>query len=284
MNRKTLLRRMRKSKFFVMGCTGVAVMVLIAVFASFLAPHSATTSDLSLRLLSPEWFANGLSGYILGCDPLGRDVLSRVLVGTRTSLVISITVVSLSLVFGTVLGLIAGMFGGKIDIIIMRICEIFMAVPSLMLALCIVAVLGVNFSNLIIVMLLTQWPRYTRLVRGNVLSIRNTEYVHASRVLGAGRFRIMFTQVLPNVVTPLIIQASQNLGSVILAESGLSYLGCGVPVPTPAWGGMISDGRQYITTAPWIVIAPGIALMLTVLSFNFLGDGLRDVLDPKNKD
>jgi len=153
-----------------------------------------------------------------------------------------------------------------------------------MLALCIVAIMGVNFENLIIVLLLTSWMGYTRLVRGSVLAIRNSEFVKASTLLGASRPRIMFTQVLPNVVTPLIIQASQHLGSVILTESGLSFLGCGVPLPTPAWGSMIAEGRKYLTIAPWPVIIPGVALMLTVLAFNFLGDGLRDCLDPKNKD
>ncbi len=234
MDKKTLLRRIKKSFFFKAGLIGILLIVGISLTCPLWIPHDAMAADLSARLAEPEWFSNG--------------------------------------------------FGGKVDMIIMRICDIFLAVPSLILALCVVAILGVNFTNLIIVMLMTQWVKYARLVRGNVLAIRNSEYVHVSEVLGAGKFRIMITQVLPNVVNPLIIQASQNLGTVILAESGLSYLGCGVPLPTPAWGSMISDGRAYIAQAPWIVFAPGVALMLTVLCFNFLGDGLRDVLDPRNKD
>ena len=284
MNRKTLLRRMRKSKFFILGVAGLTIIIAISLISPLIVAHDAYTSDLMYRLKAPEWFALGWSGNILGCDALGRDVLTRVLIGSRASLLISVSVVVSSLISGTVLGLIAGMFGGMVDTVIMRIYEIFTSVPSVILALCIVAVLGPSFVNLIIVLMITGWARYARLVRGNVLAIRNSEYVRASMVQGAGKFRIMFTQVLPNVVTPLIIQASQHLGTVILAESGLSYLGCGVPVSVPAWGSMISDGREYIASAPWVVIAPGIALMLTILSFNFLGDGLRDVLDPKNKD
>lgn len=166
---------------------------------------------------------------------------------------------------------------------IMRLCDILMATPGLLLAVCVVAVLGSNFVNLIIVLSITGWVRYARLVRGNVLAIRNSEYIQASRVLGAGNAHIILTQVLPNITTPLIIQASQQFGNVILIEAGMSFLGVGVPISTPSWGGMISAGREYIATAPWVVIAPGVALMITVLAFNFLGDGLRDVLDPKNK-
>ena len=284
MNRKTLLRRMKKSFFFKAGLIGILLIILISLTCPLWIPHDVMMTDLALRLAPPEGFAGGFDGHILGCDALGRDVLSRVLIGSRASLLISLVVVTGSVIFGTLLGLIAGMFGGKVEMVIMRICDIFLAIPSLILALCVVAIVGVNFTNLILVMLMTQWVKYTRLVRSNVLAIRDSDYVHASQVLGAGKFRIMITQVLPNVVNPLIIQASQNLGTVILAESGLSYLGCGVPLPTPAWGSMISDGRDYIAQAPWIVIAPGVALMLTVLCFNFLGDGLRDVLDPRNKD
>ncbi len=280
----TFLRRAKKSRFLIFGLIGLIILLLmVLVFPHFLI-YEYDVPDLRSKNLAPQWFSQGLSGHVLGCDPLGRDIVSRTLYGGRVSLFISVVVVSVSLVIGTLLGLISGMFGGWVDVIIMRITEIFMAVPALMLALCVVAVLGVNFSNLIVVMLLTSWCGYTRLVRGSVMAIRNSEYVRASQVMGAGKFRIMLTQILPNVVTPIIIQGSQHMGTVILAESGLSFLGCGVPVPTPAWGSMIADGRQYLGTAPWIVIVPGIALMFTVLTFNFLGDGLRDCLDPRNKD
>lgn len=284
MNSEIFLRRAKKSKFFLMGSAGVVLILFFAVLAPVICAYDPAVGSLADRNLTPQWLSGGLGGHILGCDAMGRDLLTRALYGGRISLFLSLIVVSFGLVLGSVLGLIAGTFGGMVDNVIMRVCEVFMAVPSLMLALCIVAVLGVNFSNLIIVMMITQWPRYTRLVRGNVLAIRESEYVRASQSLGAGKLRIIFTQILPNVVTPLIIQASQNIGSVILAESGLSYLGCGVPIPTPAWGSMISEGRQYLTSAPHLIIVPGIFLMITVLSFNFLGDGLRDILDPKNKD
>ena len=277
-------RRMKKSKFFLIGSISTLLIVLIVLIGPEIVPYDYETPDFANKNLAPQWFSDGLSGHILGCDPLGRDLFARVLYGGRISFLISIVVVVFSLVLGTILGLTAGFFGGAVDMVITRICEIFMAVPPLMLALCVVAIMGVNFTNLIIVMLITSWTGYTRLVRGNVLSIRNSEYVKASTLLGASRARIMFTQILPNVVTPLIIQASQQLGGVILIESSLSYLGCGVPLPTPAWGSMIADGRKYLTNAPWIVIVPGVALMVSVLAFNFLGDGLRDCLDPKSKD
>lgn len=284
MSFKIFFRRARKSRFIQLGLLGLVILLVSILFFSQIMPYDWATPDFSVKNLAPRWLKDGWDGHILGADSLGRDILTRMLYGGRYSLLISVVVVSSSVVVGTVLGLAAGMFGGWVDIIIMRITEIFMAVPSIMLALCVVAVLGVNFTNLIFVMLLTSWTGYTRLVRGSVMSIRGSEYVKASQVMGAGNIRIMFKQILPNCITPIIINASQNMGSVILAESGLSYLGCGVPLPIPAWGSMISDGRQYLTVAPWIVIAPGAALMFTVLTFNFLGDGLRDCLDPRNKD
>ncbi|MGM9522265.1 MAG: ABC transporter permease [Oscillospiraceae bacterium] len=284
MSAEVFFRRAKKSKFFLLGAIGVIILLIVILLVPYLLPYDYATGELKDRNLKPEWFSNGLKGHILGCDALGRDVLARAIYGGRISMFIAVVVVAANLIIGTVMGLIAGTLGGKVDNVIMRICEIFQAVPGLMLALCIVAVIGVNFSNLIIVMLITGWSRFTRLVRGSVLSIRNMEYVKASKALGGHQPHIIFTQILPNVVTPLIILASQSIGSTILSESGLSYLGCGVPVPTPAWGSMISEGRQYLTTAPWLIIVPGVFLMFTVLSFNFLGDGLRDILDPKNKD
>ncbi len=279
MSFKIFFRRAKKSTFLKLGICGFLILLMLLFIAYPLMPYDWAGIDFANKNLAP--FKD--MKHIFGCDSLGRDILTRCLYGGRISLLLSISVVVFSVVIGTLLGLTAGMFGGWADIIIMRITEIVMSVPGLMLALCVVAVLGVNFTNLIIVMLITSWTGYCRLVRGQVMAIRNSEYVKASTVLGAKRFSIMVKQILPNCVTPIIIQASQNLGSVILMESGMSYLGCGVPLPTPAWGSMISDGRQYLTVAPWITIVPGIFLMFTVLSFNFLGDGLRDCLDPKNK-
>lgn len=284
MSFRSLLRKMRKSRFFVTGLVGVILIVGISVLSPMMVVHDAELSDLTRRLLKPEWLSKGWQGFTMGTDPLGRDVLTRVLIGSRASLFIALSVVTVTLVIGTAMGLVAGYYGGITDTVIMRLCDIILATPALMLAICIVAALGCNFFNLIIVLIITSWVSYARLVRGNVLSIRNAEYVQASRVLGAGNLRIMLTQILPNVLTSMIIMASQQFGTIILIEAGMSFLGVGVPLPTPSWGRMIAEGREYIAVAPWVVVAPGLALMLTVLSFNFLGDGLRDVLDPKNKD
>lgn len=269
---------------FILGGTGVLVILLLCFLSPFYVQFNSTAADLASRLQKPEWLMNGIKGHIFGTDPLGRDVLTRVLVGGRASLFISFSVVILSTVAGVVLGMVSGYYGGLSDKIIMRFCDIMMATPSLLLATCVVAVLGSSYTNLIIVLVMTNWLMIARVVRGVVLTVRNSDYVNAARLLGASNARIMAREVLPNVLTPVIISATQNLGTVILIEASMSYMGMGVPLPTPAWGTMLSDGREYIGTAPWIVVVPGIALMLTVLSFNFLGDGIRDILDPKNKD
>jgi ABC-type dipeptide/oligopeptide/nickel transport system permease subunit len=284
MNQKTILRRMRKSTLFMIGLAAIILIAGICVFSPLFIVHNPLTADLKLRLNPPEWFSNGWNGHIFGTDPLGRDVLTRVLIGGRFSLFISFTVVSIATIIGIILGLMSGFYAGKADMVIMRFCEITMATPQLLLAICIVAVLGPSNFNLIFVIVLTSWSPVSRIVRGTVFAIRNSEYVQAARVLGMGDFRIMLTEVLPNVLTPILIQTSQSLGVTILIEASMSFLGMGVPLPKPSWGTMISDGREYLAQAPWIVVAPGMALMLTVLAFNFLGDGLRDVLDPKNKD
>lgn len=284
MNRKSLLRKMCKNKYFILGGSGVLLILFLCAFSPWFVRFDATAADLSARLTPPQWLGAGISGHIFGTDPLGRDVLTRVLMGGRVSLFISFSVVILSSVSGIVLGLLAGYYGGAVDTVIMRCCDIMMATPSLLLAVCVVAVMGSSYTNLILVLTLTNWLTMSRVVRGVVLTIRNADYVNAARLLGASDVRIMAKEVFPNVLTQVIINATQNLGTVILIEASMSYLGMGVPLPTPAWGTMLSDGREYIGTAPWIVVVPGIALMLTVLSFNFLGDGIRDIFDPKNKD
>ena len=284
MDRKSLFRKMRKNKMFLIGGTGVLVIILLCALAPLYVAYDPLEADLAARLLPPEWLSNGWKGHIFGTDPLGRDVLTRVLIGGRASLLISFSVVIFSTIMGVVLGLAAGYYGGLADTIIMRFCDIMMATPALLLAVCVVAVLGSSYSNLIFVLILTNWLMIARVVRGVVLTIRNADYVNAARLMGAGNARIMAREVLPNTLTQVIISATQNLGVVILTEASMSYHGMGVPLPTPAWGTMLSDGREYISTAPWIVIVPGVILMLTVLAFNFFGDGVRDILDPKNKD
>jgi ABC-type dipeptide/oligopeptide/nickel transport system permease subunit len=284
MNFDTLLRRMRKSKLFLIGIIMLFTIIVVCAISPHVVAYDPIDANLRMRLQPPDWFSKVVDGHILGTDPLGRDILSRLLVGGSASLFIAFAVVIPSALFGAILGLLAGYYARATDTIIMRICDIMMATPPLLLAICIVAVMGQSMFNLIIVLAATSWVVGARVVRGTVLSIRDTEYIRAARVMGAGNLRIMIKEVLPNVVTPLIVTESQHFAAIILTEAAMSFLGMGVPLPEPSWGTMISDGREYIASAPWIVIAPGVALMLTVLAFNFLGDGLRDVLDPKNKD
>ena len=284
MGRHELFRRMRKSYFFVIGSILVFLILLIAFISPYIVPHDPVKYLLAMRFKAPQGFKNGWGGYILGTDALGQDVLSRLMIGSRVSLYISFAVVILTSVIGTVLGLASGYFGGIADNIIMRICDVFLSIPALILAVAVMAVLGNSVENLIGVLVFTRWAQYTRLVRSNVLSVKTNEFVKASKVMGGSSVWIMFLQILPNVLTPLIILMSQELGHTILTEASLSFLGLGVPPPAPDWGVMIADGREYLATYPWAVIAPGVALMIAVLAFNFLGDGVRDVLDPKNKD
>lgn len=284
MKKNKYIRRMLKSKFFIIGFVLTLLIICISILAPYIAPFSATESNLADRLLAPEWFSKGASGHIFGTDALGRDMLSRVLVGSRSSLIISFSTVFLAALIGTVLGLYSGYYGGIVDQVIMRFSDIQLSIPALILAIAVISILGSSIPNLIVVMTIGSWVKYTRLVRGNVLLIRENEFVSASKILGASNKRIMFSQILPNVTTSLIIMMSQEFGNIILLEAGLSFLGLGVQPSTPSWGGMISDGRAQLEVCPWVVIVPGIALVITVLALNFLGDGIRDVLDPKNTD
>lgn len=284
MKQSDLLRKMRKSKFFVVGVVMSILLLLAVVVVPMLIEMDPIKTDLRNVLKKPEWFANGLDGHILGTDGVGRDILARLLYGGRTSLFIVFLGMALPSVVGIVLGVAAGYYGGLFDTIVMRIVEIVLSLPQTILAIAIMAVLGANTYNLVIVLLLTSWVGYCRMARSTVIKFRNQEFVQASKLLGASDRSIMFSQILPNCFTPLIISASQQAGRIILIEASLSFLGCGVPPPEPTWGLMIAEGRTYISYAPWTVIIPGLFLMYAVLSFSFLGDGIRDVLDPKNKD
>lgn len=283
MSRHELWRRMRKSHFFVIGSILVILILFISLISPWIAPHDPVKLSLANRLSSPDWFSKGTDGYILGTDALGQDLLSRLMIGSRVSLTISFTVVFATAIIGTMLGIISGFFGGIVDTVIMRISDIQVSIPPMILAIAVMAVLGNSTANLIGVLIFTRWVQYARVVRSNVMSVRKMDYINASVALGSSKVRIMFTQILPNVLTQLIIVMSQEFGRTIMTESSLSFLGLGVPAPAPSWGVMIADGREYLATAPWVVIAPGVTLMIAVLAFNFLGDGVRDVLDPKNK-
>lgn len=278
----TVFRRMKKSKLFMIGFFLLLAIFLICFSSQWWVYWDPTASDLRSRLATPDWFANGLKGHPFGGDPLGRDVLTRLFQGGWVSLKITFLVTIISMFMGSLVGLISGYYGGVVDRVIMRIGDVLMSIPQLMLAICVVAVMGTSMFNLIFTLSATGWVATARLVRATVLGMKSKEFISASKVMGASNKRILWKELFPNTLTPLLISASGHFGGTILLETSLSYLGMGVPVPTPSWGNLISDGRSYITSAPWVVIAPGIALMLTVLAFNFLGDGIRDVFDPKN--
>ncbi len=281
MDKRVILNRMRRNPFFVVGSIAAVVVIVLLVFGPMLIDFDPEANSLTERFLPPEGFSKGLDGHILGTDQLGRDVLIRLLIGGRYSLMIAFIVVVLQVVVGTILGILAGYFGGIVDSIIMRACEVFLAIPNLILAIAIMAILGTSLVNLIAVLTFSGWVNCCKVTRNNVRVIKNQEFVKASRVLGAGGYHIMFRQIFPNVTTHIIILASQRIGMTIIIEAALSFLQLGIQPPTPSWGNMISAGRMYMTTQPWLVFAPGIALMIAALAFNFLGDGIRDVLDPK---
>lgn len=281
MNKKFLLRRMKQNAFFMSGLIIMTCLVILLLILPSFLQYSPTANSLTEKFTAPEYFSRGFEGHILGTDQLGRDILARIVQGGRTSIAIALVVVCVEVVLGTTMGLLAGYFGGIIDTLIMRICDIILAIPNLILAIAIMAVLGSNVTNLIIVLCFSGWVQICKLTRNNVIVAKSMEYVKASKALGASTPHIMFTQILPNVTTNIIIVASQKFGQAILTESALSFLSLGIAAPTPSWGNMIADGRLYLTVYPWIAMSAGVALMLCVLGANFLGDGLRDVLDPR---
>jgi len=282
-HRSITIKRFLRSKFFIIGGALVLIICFLSVFSNFIVRYDPTIPDFSSRFVPPEWFSQGLSGHILGTDSMGRDMLARLLVGSQYSLIVAFVAVSSAALIGVILGMIAGFYGGWLDTLIMRFGDIQLSIPSLMLAITIVAIAGPNLVNLVIVLIFTSWVGYARLIRSVVQVVRKQEFVSASKVLGASSRWIMFRQVFPNVLTPLIVQTSQSFGTMILVEAALSFLGLGVQPPTPSWGVMISNGRESLQAAPWTVLVPGIMLMITVLAFNFMGDGIRDALDPKMK-
>ncbi|NDJ55852.1 dipeptide ABC transporter permease DppC [Enterobacteriaceae bacterium 4M9] len=272
-----------RNKGAVVGLCYVVAMVIIAVFANFIAPHNPAEQFRDALLHPPVWQDGGSWQYILGTDDVGRDILSRLMYGARLSLLVGCLVVVLSLIMGVILGLIAGYFGGVVDSIIMRVVDIMLALPSLLLALVLVAVFGPSIVNASLALTFVALPHYVRLTRAAVLVEVHRDYVTASRVAGAGALRQMFVNILPNCLAPLIVQASLGFSNAILDMAALGFLGMGAQPPTPEWGTMLSDVLQFAQSAWWVVTFPGIAILLTVLAFNLMGDGLRDALDPKLK-
>lgn len=257
------------------GALITILLLVTALAAPVLAPYDPSAQDTSRRLEGPS------GEHLLGLDDLGRDVLSRVLYGARVSLRVGFSVVLLCSIFGVAMGAIAGYFGGKIDTLIMRICDILLAFPGILLAIALVAVLGPSLTNVILALSVIGWVGYARLVRGQVLKVREMEYVTAAKALGARSFRVISRHVLPNVLNPVIVMATLGLAGAILSEAALSFLGLGVQPPTPSWGSMLTAGRRYLGMANHLAIYPGVAIMLAVMGLNFLGDGLIDALDPK---
>jgi peptide/nickel transport system permease protein len=265
---------------------GLSVLLLMggaAVFAPQLAPWDPARQMLLKRLRPPMWQERGLREHPLGTDHLGRDILSRILHGGRISLGVGLTAVTLSALLGVTLGLLAGFFGGRADAFIMRVVDVFLAIPYILLAMGVVFALGPSLFNVILVMAVTRWVQFARIVRADVLSIREREFVAGARARGNRPLRVLLHHVLPNALTPIIVVATLELAFMIIYESALSFLGLGVQPPTPTWGWMLADGRNYLATAWWLATFPGLAIMLTVLAVNLLGDWLRDMLDPRLK-
>jgi dipeptide transport system permease protein len=260
----------------------VVALILIALFAGILAPHSPYEQYRELTLTPPAW-AGGDSRFVLGTDPLGRDILSRLIYGTRLSLLIGLISVAISLCLGIVLGLIAGYVRGWVEIAIMRLMDVMLALPSLLLAIAVVAILGPGLINAMYAIAIVLLPHYVRLTRAAVIAEAGREYVQSSRIAGAGAVRLMFSTILPNCLAPLIVQATLGFSSAILDAAALGFLGLGAQPPTPEWGSMLADALEFIQRASWVVTFPGLAILITVLAFNLMGDGLRDALDPKLK-
>jgi len=279
--KKIIWIRFRRSKFFIIGGVGVLFIVLLSIFADKITPFDPTLPDYAALYTPPQWFKYGLQGHVMGTDSLGRDMFTRLLVGSRYSLIVSASSVVFAATVGVILGLLAGYYGSWVATLIMRLGDIQLSIPALMLAITLYAVFGKNLYDLVIVLSVTYWPTYARIVYSSVLMLRKSEFICASQIMGASDRWIMFSQIFPNALTPLIVQASQSLGLFILIEAAMSFLGMGVQPPMPAWGVMIASGRTAMQIAPWTVLVPGCALMFTVLVFNFLGDGVRDALDPK---
>jgi peptide/nickel transport system permease protein len=269
------MKRLLKNFAFTSGLLLTVALLLVAVAAPLLAPFDPNFQETSRRLEAPS------HQHPLGLDDLGRDVLSRILFGARVSLRVGFSVVLIASSIGIALGAIAGYFGGKADLIIMRLCDILLAFPGILLAIALVAVLGPSLNNVVLALSIIGWVGYARLVRGQVLKIRETEYVTAAQALGARAPRVILLHVLPNVINPVIVMATLGLAGSILAEASLSFLGLGVQPPTPSWGAMLTAGRRYLGLANHLAIFPGAAIMLAVMGLNFLGDGLIDALDPK---
>jgi len=273
------LRSFRRSWKAIIGTTIMALIALAVVLAPRLAPYGPLDQHIVDRLKPPA-FAGGSLQYVLGTDPVGRDVLSRIIFGSRVSIAVGLSAVLIGGSLGLTLGMISGYYGSTADMVIMRIADLQLAIPFLVLAIAIITVLKPGLLSIVLVLGLSSWVTYARVARGQVLSVRQRDFVEAARALGGSEARVLLRHMLPNVIAPVIVVATLEVGRMILAEAALSFLGLGIQPPAPTWGGITADGRDYLGTAWWISTLPGIAILLTVVAINFVGDWLRDVLDP----
>ena len=265
----------------VIPTTIIVLFIVISLFGEWLTPASAYDQNLRLRFLPPSWLEGGDARFLLGTDNLGRDILSRIIVGARASFIVAISALTFGSALGSIIGLASGYFGGRLDTFVMRTADGMMAFPLVLAALLLVAVIGPGVHTVVIATSLVLWARFARLIRSEVLSVRERDFVKLARIAGASSLRIMFVHILPNVLNSVVVLLTLQLGFVIIVEATLSFLGAGVPPPTPTWGQMVAGGRTYIETAWWISVFPGLAIAAVVLAFNLLGDWLRDHLDPK---
>lgn len=278
---RRVFRELVRNKAALIGLLILLGVAVAAVCAPLVSPYDPLAQAITYRLKPLAWTDAAGQTYLLGTDHLGRDILSRLIFGARISLIIGLSAVAVAGTIGTLIGLVAGYGGGRVDDFCMRLTDTMLAMPFILLALAVIAVLGPSLRNIIFVLGITSWVSYARVVRAEVLSLRTREFVAAAQALGGGGGRIVFRHLLPNVLTPVIVIGTLEVARMIILESALSFLGLGVQPPTPTWGGMLADGRAYLSTAWWLATFPGLSIMLTVLGINLLGDWLRDVLDPR---
>ncbi|MCL4517632.1 MAG: ABC transporter permease [Thaumarchaeota archaeon] len=271
---RQVIRALRRDKIAMFGLAVIIIVAITAIFAKEIAPYNPDLQQLSGAFKGPS------SAHLLGQDELGRDLLSRIIYGSRVSMAVGASVVSVSITIGVLLGAISGYYGGKTDIVIMRFVDVFLSFPGIILAVGAVAIVGPGLENVIIALIVINWPGYTRVMRGEVLKIKQNPYVLASKGMGASNFWILRKHIIPGAISPVVVLGTIGFGWAVLAEAGLSFLGLGVQPPTPSWGGMVAEGLSYILEDPNIALFGGLAIAITVLCFNMLGDGLRDALDP----
>lgn len=273
-------RSLKESKTGIAGVVIVLLVVLMALTASFIAPHNPANQNLLSKLMPPVW-SGGTAEYLLGTDQLGRDILSRIIYGSRVTILVAFSGSICAGLIGVTMGALAGYYGKWVDAVIMRIVDIQLSFPFVLLALFVAAVLGRSLGNIILIAGISNWVQYARLVRGEILSVKEMEYIEAIRSVGSKNGRIILWHIIPNVISPVIVQATLGMARIITMEASLSFLGLGVPVEIPTWGRMLAEGRDYMLTNPWLAIIPGVAITVTVLGVNLMGDWLRDYLDPK---